>query len=94
MDLNVKYENMKNAEEAYKEALKEITPEYISKWNLNADVTCDEANKKMKAKGKGFELRLEFKEAECQVFLDLSFLLKPLKKTVLETIERKLTKHL
>lgn len=94
MDLAVSYKNVKNQDEAYQEALKQITPEYISKWNIKADVNCDEANHCMSAVGKGFELKLDFKENECQVFLKLSLLLKPFKKNVLETIERKLEKHL
>lgn len=94
MDLSVKYKQCATAQEAYQEALKQITPEYIQKWNLKADVTCDEASKCMVAKGKGFDLTLKFKEAACEVDLNLSFLLKPFKSNVLEQIQRKLEKHL
>jgi hypothetical protein len=94
MDLSVKYKQLASADEAYHEALKQITPEYIQKWNLKADVTCDEPSKCMTAKGKGFDLTLKFKETECEVDLNLSFLLKPFKGNVLEQIQRKLEKHL
>lgn len=94
MDLSVKYKQLSTAQEAYQEALKQITPEYINKWNLKADVTCDEPSKSMVAKGKGFDLTLKFLESECQVTLNLSFLLKPFKSNVLEQIQRKLEKHL
>jgi hypothetical protein len=94
MDISVPYKQVENKEAAYQEALKQITPEYIAKWNIKAEVNCDEARHCMSAKGKGFDLKLEFKESECEVSLDLSFLLKPFRKNVLETIERKLIKHL
>ena len=94
MDLRVPYKQLTTAEEAYQEALKQITPEYINKWNIKADITCDEPKKSMTAKGKGFDLTLNFLASECQVELNLSFLLKPFKSNVLEQIQRKLEKHL
>lgn len=94
MDLKVRYSKLSSREEAYKEACSIITPEYIEKWKVKADITYDESSSKIKAKGKGFALELAFKEEAAEVSCDLSFMLKPFKKTVLETIENKLKKHI
>lgn len=94
MDLKVNYKNVANKDEAYEEALKQITPEYIAKWKIKAEVSYDKDRKEIKAVGKGFTLCLGFNEDHCQVDLDLSFLLKPVRGTVLEAVENKLEKHL
>jgi hypothetical protein len=94
MDLKVNYNNVANKDEAYEEALKQITPEYIAKWKIKADISYDKDKGEIKAVGKGFKLGLSFSEDQCKVDLDLSFLLKPLRGTVLEAVESKLKKHL
>lgn len=94
MDLKVPYKNLTNKEEAYKEACSLITPEYIEKWKIKADITHDASNHTIKAKGKGFTLELIFANSEAQVKCDLSLMLRPFKKNVLETIESKLKRHI
>lgn len=94
MDLKVDYKNVTNKDEAYEQALQQITPEYIAKWKIKADISYDKDQGEIKAKGKGFTLCLTFLEDHCQVDLDLSFLLKPVRGTVLEAVENKLNKHL
>lgn len=94
MDLKVPYSKLSTKEEAYKEACALITPEYISKWKVKADIAYDEANHKLKATGKGFTLELVFTDTDAQVKCDLSLMLKPFKKTVLDTIEGKLQRHI
>ena len=93
MDLSVPYSVSSNPDEAYKNAQAQITPEYIAKFNVKADINYDEASKKIEASGKGFTLTLSFKDSETHADLKLSLLLKPLKGKILETIERKLSKH-
>lgn len=90
----VSYKQVKNKDEAYQAALAQITPEYIEKWKINAEISYDEPGKKITAKGKGFTLCLSFDETQCLVDLDLSFLLKPLRGTIMEQVEKKLQKHL
>lgn len=94
MDLKVPYSKLSTKEEAYKEACSLITPEYIAKWKVKADIAYDEFNHKLKATGKGFTLELVFTDTDAQVKCDLSLMLKPFKKTVLETIEGKLQRHI
>jgi hypothetical protein len=94
MDLRVPYSKLGTKEDAYNEAKSIITPEYIAKWKVKADISYDEPNTKMKATGKGFTLELIFADNEAQVKCDLSLMLKPFKKTVLETVENKLKRHI
>lgn len=94
MDLKVDYKNVANKDEAYEEALKQITPEYIAKWKIKADIAYDKDQGEIKAQGKGFTLCLNFKEEHCAVDLELSFLLKPVRGTVLDAVKNKLEKHL
>ena len=47
----------------------------------------------MKATGKGFTLDLQFEDNRCDVSLKLSLVLRPLKKKILATIEKKLEKN-
>lgn len=91
MSLSVNYSIAQSADEAYELAKAQITPEYVAKFNVPADITYP-GNHTINAKGKGFELTLKFEEDRCLVDLDLSFLLKPVKGKVLETVENKLKK--
>lgn len=94
MDLKVPYQKVSGPKEAYNTACEIITPEYIAKWKINADVTKDEANNCLKATGKGFTLEIKFTDSEAQVKCDLSLMLRPFKKTVLEKVEDKLQRHI
>lgn len=93
MDLSVSYSKAAGQEEAFGLAKEQITPEYVEKFNVKADINYDESAGKMEATGKGFTLTLSFDDTKCDVNLKLSMLLRPLKKKILEKIERKLTKH-
>lgn len=94
MDLKVPFKTAKSKKEAYDLARAQLTQEYIAKWNIPCEVSYDDANCKIKAEGKGFTMNVAFSESEAQVSLDLSFLLKAFKKTVLEKVEHKLAKHI
>jgi hypothetical protein len=93
MDLSVTYKVATNQEEAFGLAKAQITPEYVEKFNVKTDISYDEGAGNMVATGKGFTLTLSFDDNKCDVTLKLSMLLRPLKKKILETIERKLNKH-
>jgi len=93
MDLNVTYQHTSNKEEAYNVACEQITPEYIAKWNMKADISYNEPNS-ITAEGKGFTLTLNFTDSAVEVDCKLSFVLRAFKGKVLETVERKLQKHI
>lgn len=94
MDLSVNYNKATSKSEAYDLAKAQITPEYVDKFNVKADISYDESAHKMKATGKGFTLELHFEEDRCDVSIKLSLILKPLKKTILGKIESKLERNI
>lgn len=89
MDLTINYEKVTNKEEAYSAVKARITPELIAKWNVKADFTYNE-NASIVAKGKGFELTMNFDEATATVDLKLGILLKAFRGKVLESVDRQL----
>jgi hypothetical protein len=94
MDLKIPYNNLSNADDAYRLACELITPEYIEKWKVKAQVATDDTARAITATGKGFTLSLEFTQDEAIVACDLSFMLKAFKGTILEAIGSKLKKHI
>lgn len=90
MSVKVKYEKCSNAGEAYAYAKSKITDDYIAKFQVQADINYDDAGNKMSAKGKGFELRLDFKPEYVEIDLNLSLMLKPFKGTIMSRIEGEL----
>lgn len=94
MALKIDYNQLANADQAYAKVKELITPEYIQKFQVKADIKYDDAKKLVTAKGSGFTLELCFLEKHCEVDLDLSFLLKPLKGKILEKIEGQIKRNL
>lgn len=94
MGLKIQYLKMTNAEDAFAKARSVITPEYIEKFQVKTDINYDEPAKKVVAKGSGFTLVLSFLEDHCDLDIDLSFLLKPLKGKIMEKIESQIKKNL
>ncbi|MAX67155.1 MAG: polyhydroxyalkanoic acid system family protein [Bacteriovoracaceae bacterium] len=88
MDLKVKYDHVTSKDEAYKAVKQAITPELLAKFQVKAEL--DYQPDLIKAKGKGFELEMFFTPEACEVKINLSFLLKPLKGKVLEGIDKQL----
>lgn len=86
MDLTLKYNNVTTKEEAYQAVKNAITPELLAKWQVKVDLEYGSDN--IEAKGKGFTLRVDFKEEACEIILDVSILLKPLKNKILEGVEK------
>jgi hypothetical protein len=91
MELKVPYAQITDKKLGYDQA-KKLIPEVIAKFGVKAEVKNDDANTSMTAKGSGFEAKIEFKDQEAVVSLDLGFLLKPLKGKILETIEKQIKK--
>ncbi len=91
MELKVPYSSITDKKQGY-DLAKKLIPEVISKFNVSAEVKNDDANTTMLAKGSGFEAKIEFRETEAIIHLDLGFLLKPFKGKILETIEKQIKK--
>lgn len=94
MGLKINYLNVTDADQAYTKVRSLITPEYIHKFQVKADINYDDVTRKVTAKGTGFTLVLSFLQDHCDLDLDLSFLLKPLKNKILEKIEAQIKKNL
>tara|TARA_B100001971_G_C18268036_1_gene596530 strand:+ start:106173 stop:106451 length:279 start_codon:yes stop_codon:yes gene_type:complete len=86
--MKISYEKVTNKEEAYTAAKSAITPDLIDRFKVKADINYDDANSVVSAKGKGFDLSIQFYETECEVKLDLSFMLKPLRSKIEEGIQK------
>ena len=91
MELRVPYSQISDKKQGYEQA-KKLIPEVISKFGVSADVKNDDANTCLTAKGSGFEAKIEFKESEAIINLNLGFLLKPFKGKILDTIEKQIKK--
>jgi hypothetical protein len=91
MELKVPYAQITDKNKGYEEA-KKLIPEVIAKFGVKAEVKNDDANTTFSAKGTGFEAKIQFKETEAIVNVDLGFMLKPFKGKILETIEKQIKK--
>jgi hypothetical protein len=94
MGLKVDYKQVTNRDDAFTKAKTVITPEYLEKFQVKVDLKIDEVAKTIKASGSGFTLNLSFEEKCCDIDLDLSFLLKPLKSKILEKVQWQILKNL
>ena len=94
MGIKIDYKQVTNKNDAFEKAKLLITPEYLEKFQVKVDLKIDEAKKIIKAQGSGFTLTLTFMDTNCDVDLDLSFLLKPLKSKILEKIQSQIEKNL
>ncbi len=91
MEIKVPYSQITDKKQGYEQA-KKLIPEVIQKFGVTAQVKNDDAATTLSAKGSGFEARIEFRETEAVVSVDLGFLLKPFKGKILETIEKQIKK--
>ena len=94
MGLKIDYKKVKGPDEAYAKVKSVITPEYIQKFQVKADVVCDDVKKCVKATGSGFTLTLNFFDTYCDVDIELSLILRALKSKILAKIEDQVTKNL
>lgn len=92
MSLEVKYGKVTSQDEAWEAVKAHITPELIARFKVKANVDYNEANKSIKATGKGFELNIHLLDDRAKVDIKLSLLLKALKGKVLEGIEKQLNR--
>lgn len=90
MNLKVNYNSTKDKNDAYEMVEKAITPDYIHQWKVRAEISYKPDKHIIYAKGKGFELVLAFKDSHIDVDLNVSFILKPLGKKFLKSINEEL----
>ena len=86
MDLKLNYSNVTTKDEAYTAVKGAVTPELLAKWQVKVDIEYN--TDIISAKGKGFTLDVHFKDDHCAINLDVSFFLKPLKKKILDGVEK------
>lgn len=91
-DLTFDYKKSEDFEQAYANVKNYITPENIKKFKVKAEINYDKKNKKMIATGKGFTLTVLFDDSKVDLNLKLSFILKPIRKTVLNQMEKEFSK--
>ena len=87
MAVRIPYKKVTDAQQAYTLVSESIGGELLEKYSIKAELTRDEANKRISAKGKGFELTVEFLPEACEIDLNLSFLLKGMKNKILKQVE-------
>jgi hypothetical protein len=90
----IEYKQVKSQDEAFQKVKAFITPEYLEKFQVKVSLAFDENKKETTATGQGFTLVIKFFDSYCDVDLDLSFLLRPLKTTILAKIEHQIAKNL
>lgn len=93
MDASVNYVQSKDKSDAFGRAKAKITPDYVAKFQVKADIDYNEAAGIMTAKGKGFTLTLNFGDSAVAVNLDVSLLLRPLKGKIVDKIKRELERN-
>lgn len=92
MDKKIGYQKTKSKEEAYQAVKTAITPETIERFKVSADLDYKDAEKKITAKGKGFDLKIDFMEDGVVMDLSLSFMLKSFKSKIIEGLEKQLVR--
>lgn len=94
MSIKIDYKQVENKDQAFDAFKENVTPEAIEKYQVKADFDYRKDQNKIQAKGKGFDFTVEFKEDHAALDLNLSFLLKPLKGKILDSLERQITRIL
>ncbi len=86
MSVRVNYADDLKREHAYKKVKAQITPANMEKYKVKADFSYYE-NQNISAKGKGFDMDMDFYDDHVKIRLNLSFLLSPLKGRILDSIQ-------
>ena len=90
----INYQTIDTPENAYRKISEIITDEYIANLKLSAKVEYDDNQLWIKGTGKGFKLTLQFLDEGCEIDLNLSFILRPLKSKLLSKIEKELNENM
>lgn len=92
MDLTIAYQNVTSKEEAYAKVKEAVTPEAIERFKVNANLEYKDTAYQIVARGTGFELNIDFLDDKAEIKLTLSFVLRPLKKKILGSIEKQVSR--
>ena len=94
-ELTYRYQNSSSGDDAFSLAMKALDrAEKENVFPVKVDFWFNDQDRKISGKGKGFEISLEFNESALDIFLDLSFFLRPAKKKILSSIENELSKYI
>lgn len=94
MATKITYKKTNSSDEAFQKVKAFITPEYLAKFQVKVELAFDEVKKQTIATGQGFTLTMKFFDSYCDIDLELSLLLRPLKSTILGKIEHQIEKNL
>lgn len=90
--VKVSYQHCETKEQAYDEVIKQITPELLAKYNVPVDFDYAAKESRISAIGKGFKLHVFFYEDHLTLDLQMSLLLRPFRKQILQSLEKQLGK--
>ncbi len=91
--MKISYKNTKDKAEAFNKAKKTINKKYLSKWNLDVEVECNDETHTIFANGKGFNMEIKFMEKYCKADLKLAFLLRAFQSKIEHIIKSELEKN-
>ncbi len=91
-DIEIEYKKSESKKDAYKRVKKKITAEMLAKYKIETELIYDDENCSIRGKGNGFDFNLDFYDNEVCGDLNLSFLFKPFKAKVIESLEKKIKK--
>ena len=92
MDLIIPYVLSSDWKVAYREAKKLLESATFEKWGIEAEIKAILKLKEIKAEGRGFTLLIKFEKSNCHAHLNLSSILRPLRRKILSEIENELRK--
>jgi len=92
--MKIPYKNAKSSDEAFKKVETLLTSDMLKQFKIDAKLACDPSARKIKAEGSGFTLNAKFDDTSCEVDLELSFMLRPFKATILAKLEDHLKRAL
>ncbi len=94
MDMTIPYKKCLSSEEAYNKVKMNLTEDYISQFKVKANIYYLDGRQTIEGTGKGFNLRLVFKDDYCEVQIKLSLLLKALESKVSNSVGKELQRYL
>jgi len=90
MDIQIAYKKTKDATDAFGKIKHLLTEEYFERFKVKGKIKADAKKKIILVTGTGFTFTLTFLEKEVQGTLELSLLLRALKKAILPVVEKNL----
>ena len=89
------YKNINSGGEAFELASNAlINAQSNNLFPVKVDFEVDRSMKVIEGRGKGFGVKLSFSDSSVDIYVDLSFMLKPIKGKIINGIETELKKYL